>query len=176
MSEKGRLHIYTGDGKGKTTAAVGLTVRYAGSGKEAMFVQFLKKSDSNELNVFQDAEGIVMMPNPWNYGFTWDMTEDEIEEIKGIYSQYLDMISFRFLQGDYGMLVLDEVLTAISEGLIKEEDLVYMLDQLPESAEVVLTGKDPSEALIERADYVSEIKKIKHPFDKGARARKGIEY
>jgi len=176
MAGNGKIHIYTGDGKGKTTAAVGLAVRYVGSGGELMFIQFLKPSDSSEISVFQELEGVTLMPNPWNFGFTWDMSESDREEARGIYSQYLDMLLFRTLQGNYGMLILDEVLTACSLGLVDEEQLMDMLDQLDDDMEVVMTGRDASQRLIDRADYVTEMKKIKHPFDQGVQARKGIEY
>jgi len=170
------MHIYTGDGKGKTTAAEGLAVRFCGSGGEVMFVQFLKKGDSSELSAFEELEGMTMMPNPWNYGFTWDLSEREREEARGVYAQYLDMIGMRFLQGNFGMLVLDEVIGAVNAGLVDEQELFDLFDQLPEETEIVLTGRDPSEALLKRADYVTEMHKVKHPFDQGLGARKGIEY
>ena len=170
------IQIYTGDGKGKTTAAIGQAIRYLGADGRVMFIQFLKDSNSSELSIFADLDNITLMPNPWSYGFTWDMTKEEMEEAKAIYAQYLDMLLFRIQQDDYGMLVLDEAATACSLGLLDCAQLLDLIDQLPDDMEIVLTGRDAPEQLIDRADYVTEMKKIKHPFDKGQRARKGIEY
>ena len=176
MGREGKMHIYTGDGKGKTTAAEGLAVRFCGNGGKVMFVQFLKTADSSELSSFEELGGVTMMPNPWNWGFTWDMSDADKEEARGIYSQYLDMIGMRFLQGNFGMLVMDEVIGAVNAGLVDEQELFGLFDQLPDEAEIVLTGRDPSQALVDRADYVTEMRKVKHPFDQGLHARKGIEY
>ena len=176
MAREGRMHIYTGDGKGKTTAAEGLAVRFCGNGGQVMFVQFIKTGNSSELTAFEDLEGMTMMPNPWRWGFTWDLSDEDREEARGVYSQYLEMIGMRFLQGNFGMLVLDEVIGAMNAGLVDEQELFDLFDQLPEETEIVLTGRNPSARLLERADYVSEVRKVKHPFDQGLHARKGIEY
>ncbi len=176
MDTRGRLHIYMGEGKGKTTAAVGLAVRFAGHEGKVAFVQFMKDSSSGELASFEDIETISMMPNPGFYGFTWEISEQGKEEVKQVYEQYMDSLLFRILQGSYGLLVLDEIITAVEKGFIDEQILMDFLDQLPEETEVVLTGRHPSEALMERADYITEMKKIKHPYDQGLAARQGIEY
>ena len=176
MNTKGKLHIYMGEGKGKTTAAVGMAVRFAGHGGKVAFVQFMKDSSSGELSIFEDIDSISLMPNPGFYGFTWEISEQGKAEVKVVYEQYMDSLLFRILQGDFGMLVMDEIITAVEKGFIDEQILMDFLDQLPDEMEVVLTGRYPSDALMERADYITEMKKIRHPYDNGLAARQGIEY
>jgi len=176
MSNKGMLHIYMGDGKGKTTASAGLALRCAGQGGRVVFAQFMKNNDSGELEAFQDVEGVLLMPMPFSHGFVWDMSDAQKADLKEAYAVHLESLCIRLLQMPVDMLVMDEILAAIEVGFVDESIITDLLDQLPESTEVVLTGRNPSRALIERADYVTEMKKIKHPFDNGAQARKGIEY
>ena len=146
--ERGLIHIYCGDGKGKTTAAIGLSVRAAGSGMRVLFVQFLKKAETSELNILTKLPQItVLRPS-----------EDE---------------SWTDTQAD--LLVLDEAIGAYNRGAIDRTKLLAFLKHKPESLEVEMTGRNPPGELIDLADYVSEIKKIKHPFDSGIRARTGIE-
>lgn len=169
-------HIYTGDGKGKTTAAVGLAVRCAGSGRRVLFTQFLKPAKSGEIEAMEDMENMQIWLCPAEFGFTWQMTDEEKEEAKDIYERYIWDITRMVLQGNFSMLVMDEVIGACNAGLANEDELREMLEQFPDDMEVVLTGRNPSEQLCEWADYLTEMKKIKHPFDQGVKARKGIEY
>ena len=113
---------------------------------------------------------------PAEFGFTWQMTDEEKEEAKDIYERYIWDITRMVLQGNFSMLVMDEVIGACNAGLVNEDELMEMLEQFPDDMEVVLTGRNPSEQLCDWADYLTEMKKIKHPFDKGIKARKGIEY
>ena len=156
---QGMIHIYCGDGKGKTTAATGLAVRAAGSGMKVLFARFLKNENSAELCVLDQIPGIEVIHLPKSYGFYNTQSEEEKAETK---------------QCD--MLVMDEFMAADRYGLIPHEEAIQFLKEKPEGLEVVLTGRDPSEDLIRTADYVSEIRKVKHPFDCGVYARRGIEY
>ncbi len=165
-----------GEGKGKTTAAVGLAVRFAGSGQSVMFTQFLKPGNSGELAELEDMEHVQVFVCPSEFGFTSRMNEEEKAQASSVYEEYLMTITRLVLQGDFGMLVMDEVIAACSEGIIEESLLMDCLDQLPDDMEVVLTGRYPSDAMLDRADYITEMKKIRHPFDKGVQARRGIEY
>lgn len=173
---RGCLHIYCGDGKGKTTAAVGLAVRAAGCGGKVLMVRFLKTDDSGEVEGLSWIPGITVCPCRKTFGFFWSMTEEQKKEAAIYYQSLLEETWQQALNGQYDMLVLDEIMAACNNGLVAETRLMELLDTKPETLEVVLTGRNPSEALKERADYVSEIKKIKHPFDSGVPARKGIEY
>lgn len=171
--ERGLIHIYCGDGKGKTTAAVGLAVRCAGNGGRVLYTSFLKDNKSGELAVLRSVPGIDVLENPSEVKFFKFMTDDEKKCIKKVYSDRLE--EFRHMPSDYDMVVLDEIIPAINNGLISENDIINIINSLRNTVEVVLTGRNPSEKLLEMADYISEVKKIRHPFDKGIAARKMIE-
>ncbi len=170
---KGLVHLYCGDGKGKTTAAVGLAVRAAGAWKKVRFVQFLKNGNSSELAPLRlcGAETLVC-EKP--HGFIWTMTEAEKAQAAADYTELL-VGAFEDAD-DLDLLILDEAVGAAGCGMIPEEELLRLIKERPESLEVVMTGRDPSPALQDAADYITEMKKIRHPFDKGVNARKGIEY
>ena len=172
-TKRGCVHLYFGDGKGKTTAAMGLSLRAAGSGKKVLLCQFLKGNHSSERNALQQIENITCLKGSEQTKFTYQMTEEEKEENK---RQQLKMLTEMIDQaGNYDMLVFDEVLYAIDLGQIPEEVLLTFLKNRPDQVEVVLTGRNPSKEMIALADYASEIRKIKHPFDQGKEARVGIE-
>ena len=143
--DQGLIHIYCGDGKGKTSAATGLAVRAAGCGKKVLFARFLKNEESGELKVLDQIPEIDVIHLERSYGFYSTLSDSEKEEVHRMYhalwSDILNMIS----EGTYDILVMDEFMAAYGR-------------------------------LVELADYVSEIRKIRHPFDRGIRARRGIEY
>ena len=170
------VHIYCGDGKGKTTAAMGLALRCAGSGRRALVLQFLKDGSSSELAPLSRTEGAEVVPQTRAFGFTWTLSPEEWEEAGIYYGGLLETAWEKAAAGGYGLLVLDEALGACAAGLIDEGRLLALLDSAPEGLEVVLTGRGPSQALLDRADYVTEMRKIKHPFDRGVAARRGVEY
>ncbi len=172
---KGLIHIYEGDGKGKTTAAVGLCIRCAGSGGKVLFSQFLKSDKSSELNIFKLIDRIECIHSKVDFGFYTFMTEATKEKAREAYKELLLTVTDKAQSGDYRMLVLDEVVSADSFQLIDHAVLMNFLRNKPEHLEVVMTGRDPAEELVELADYVSYVKKIKHPYDKGIKARLGIE-
>ena len=172
-SGKGLVHIYCGDGKGKTTTSVGLTVRAAGSGKKVLFYQFLKDNSSSERNVLEKVPGITLVRGREMQKFTFQMDEQELDELRTYNNEMLDKL-FEMAK-DYDMLVMDESVYAIGSNLLDEEKLIAHLEEKPFGLEVVLAGRNPSQKLMEHADYVSEIQKVKHPFDKGVSSRKGIE-
>lgn len=174
-SQTGLIHIYTGDGKGKTTAAVGLTIRCVGSGRKAVFAQFLKDNTSSELNVLNNIEGIRMILSEKSFGFYFNMTETEKLEARETYSRQLIKAIDTAINGNYQMLVLDEIIATYNNQFIDHQYFLDFLKNKPPHLEVVLTGRNPVSELIDLADYVSEIKKIKHPFDYGIAARTGIE-
>ena len=172
---KGLVHLYEGDGKGKTTAAVGLCVRCAGYKKKVLFTQFLKDGSSGEIGILRTIDGITVFSFPKNYGFTFRMSEKEKEEARLSYNKYFNEIVKKTEEGDFELLVLDEIIDACNSGILSEEDLLHFLSNRPGELEVVLTGRNPSKKLAEYADYHSKIQKIKHPFDHGITARNGIE-
>lgn len=175
MPEKGCIHIYEGDGKGKTTAAVGLGIRYAGTGGRVLFTQFLKRNDSGELNILEQIENIYLLRCEKNFGFTFRMTPEEKEIAAIYYNAHLKKVLTEAVENEIGLLVLDEVIDACNHNLIEQKELQYFLKEKPQKMEVVLTGRKPAEELLELADYVTYMEKRKHPYDKGMGARKGIE-
>lgn len=174
-NDLGLVHIYCGEGKGKTTCSVGLTVRACGYGLHVLFMQFLKSGDSSELKILKSLPGIDVLGMKPIKKFSFQMTEEEKAETRRINAeQFADMV--KMLENDhYDMLVLDEVLGAIEAGLLDDQLIVNFLKNRPEQLEVVMTGRYPTEELEELADYVSRIDKVKHPYDKGIPARAGIE-
>lgn len=175
MSEKGLIHVYYGDGKGKTTCGVGLCVRAAGCGKKVLIYQFLKDGRSGECIILQEIPGVTLMESIEEVKFTFKMTDKEIKDTSAYYTDKFKEICFKAMNEDYDLLFLDEILHVIHKGMLDEKLVLDFLKNKPEKLEVVLNGYNPSQALLDMADYVSLIKKEKHPFDKGIPARAGIE-
>lgn len=171
----GLVHIYCGDGKGKTSAAVGLTVRAAGADRRVLFVQFLKNGDSSELFILRALEKVEVFVCDARHGFLWKMGENERAQAKQDYSALLEAALEKARRG-VDLLVLDEAVSACNLGVIEEKKLLDFLREKPSELEVVLTGRYPSAALLQRADYVTEMKKLRHPYDRGVGARRGIEF
>ena len=172
-SGKGCVHIYCGDGKGKTTCVMGLATRAAGSGKKVLLHQFLKENDSSERNIIDHIPNITVVPGAKMDKFTFQMNEEEQKQLHEANDVMFDELTA--MAADYDMIVLDECVYALSMGLLTEDKVIAFLESKPESLEVVMSGRNPSERLQEHADYISEIKKIKHPFDQGLSSRIGIE-
>ena len=168
------IHLYHGDGKGKTTAACGLAIRAAGSGMRVLFMQFFKDGSSSEIKVLAEVPGItVMMPELCNGRFK-NMTGAQKLETEKCYGAFLHKVISE--AGGYGLIVMDEAVSAYGYGMIDRVELLSFLREEGGKREIVLTGRDPDPELKELADYETEMRKIKHPFDKGIIARKGIEF
>lgn len=198
------IQLYTGDGKGKTTAAVGQAVRAAGSGYRVMFCQFMKGGETGELEVLKELSQVEIYRCEREFPFFNAMTDRDKEEITEIHNAIIRNIIRRLDglnntgnisvngSGAVGlMVVLDEITYPLNWGLIDVslfKDLVGKVKALyngrsgdsgEESLsriELVLTGRDPDRFILENADYITEMKKLRHPFDWGIQARKGIEY
>ena len=166
------IHIYCGDGKGKTTAAIGLAVRMAGYNKKVLFMQFLKGSYTGELEILQKCENITVMRCDRNYGFFRSMTDSDKENIIKCHNENLEYVLKNI--DSFDMIVLDEIFAAYNYDLADREKVKEIVEKY--KGELVMTGRDPQEWFVGRADYVSEIKKIKHPYDRGITAREGIEF
>lgn len=175
MKKSGLVHLYCGDGKGKTTAAVGLAVRHSGRGGKVVFAQFLKDGTSGECRVLAKLGVTVLAANPVGK-FSFRMTEEEKAETAAALGRTFDAATGFAVRERATLLVLDEVCAAVNCGFLPEKTLTEFLESRPDSLEVVLTGRDPSENLQVHADYITEMKKRRHPFDEGVAAREGIEF
>ena len=173
---KGLIHLYCGEGKGKTTAAVGLAVRCAGHGGRVVFAQFLKDGTSGECRALAGLKNVtVLAANPVGK-FSFQMTEEEKRRTADAVSRMFEAAAGFAVREGARLLVLDEVCAAVSCGFLEERAVLAFLDGRPETLEVVMTGRGPSEALCARADYITEMAARRHPFDRGAAAREGIEF
>lgn len=175
MKETGLTHIYCGDGKGKTTAAMGLALRCAGHGKPVVVAQFLKDGTSGECRAFAALPNVTLLAANPSGKFSFRMTEEEKKQTAEALTRTFDAACDFAVRTNARMLVLDEVCAAISCGFLAEDRVLDFLSRRPEQLEVVMTGRDPSAQLREAANYISEIRKIRHPYDKGVAAREGIE-
>lgn len=175
MKNKGCVHIYYGDGKGKTTAGIGLCVRAAGAGLKVLIYQFLKDNSSSERNILRHIPGITLVDGEDHVKFTFNMTPEEKIRQKAFYIRKFDELRNMCAENKYDVLFLDEILHVIHQKMIPEETVIDFLNSRPDGMEVILTGYNPSESLIEMADYVSHMIKIKHPYDQQLAARQGIE-
>jgi len=171
----GLLHIYCGDGKGKTTACIGLSVRAAGRGFKVLFVQFLKNRLTGELQSFELFNNIEVMRGKETRKFTFQMTEDEKQKVLAEHKELFEQVITKISNEKIDLLILDEVIGACNTGVFPYSSLVDFLQNKPPELEVVLSGRNPPPELIALADYVSEVKMIKHPLKRGIPARDGIE-
>jgi len=171
--EKGLIHIYTGDGKGKTTASVGLSTRCSLCGGKVLFTQFLKDYSSGECENNPLYE--VFKAEPF-CGFWSELSDDDKKKTALIAKEQLYEVFNKANDENYDMLVLDEILCAVSLDIISLDFLIDLLEKKSMQLEVVMTGRSCPKDLYEYADYVSEIKEIKHPYKEGIKARKGIEF
>ena len=173
--DTGLIHIDCGDGKGKTTASLGLVLRCAGRGGKVLFAQFLKGRPTGELEALKALTQVTVLRGKAMTKFTFQMTADEKKETCQAQTTLLQKIQDFCEKHHPDLAVCDELVGACALGLVPEEQVIHFLKGKPAHTEVVLTGRNPSPALLDLADYVSEIKKIKHPFDRGIAARIGIE-
>ena len=168
----GCLHIYCGDGKGKTTASLGLALRASGAGMKVCFVQLMKGGETSELNTLRLIPEITVMRCDRQYPFFKNMTEADKAAITECHGHLLE----EAFSGNYDMIILDEFSSAYRYGLVEREKAQRLIFDGKKNAEVILTGRDPDKIFADEADYISEIKCVRHPYEKGVTARKGIEY
>lgn len=172
----GLIHVYCGDGKGKTTCALGLALRAAGAKMNVVIIQFLKGSDTSELQSIKNIPQIKVLRNAEDYGFVSNMTPAQLENIKQMHNDNLN-IALRLIETEKcDLLILDELTYVYDMKLIDTEKIDSLIKNKPENLELVVTGRNPSSVFIDNADYITEMKALKHPFDKGILARKGIEF
>jgi len=179
MLQKGLVQIYTGDGKGKTTAAIGLAIRTAGHGNHVLFYQFLKppslqlgerivleKLDNVELGALEHA---------------WDLRKSlhdraTLTEVRQAVAATLKQLTAAANKREYDVIILDEIVFCHAHGLASLDDIATLIQSRDPHVEIVMTGRGADDTLVTLADLVTEMKPVKHPFEKGVTAREGIEY
>lgn len=171
-SEKGLVHVYTGEGKGKTTAALGLALRAAGHGRRVIMVQFLKgERDSGEHLFCESGHPFEIVQ--FTKGNCFHLPEEQLRaDVERAFSYADEVIT----GGRYDMVILDEVFVTIRRGLLETARLADLIRSKPDSLELILTGRGAPQEIVELADYVTEMTMKKHPYAQGIAARKGVEY
>lgn len=180
MLEKGLVQIYTGDGKGKTTAAFGLALRAAGHGNKVIVYQFLKPAslDIGERLALESDDVKITVES---LNVPWDMSKSPrnkkaVAQMQEAISELLERITQTAENRFYNVLILDEIVFCLSKGLAKLQDIKNIIDKKDPAVEIVMTGRGATKKLIELADLVTNMKNVKHPFDKKISAREGIEF
>lgn len=168
----GLLHIYCGDGKGKTTAALGLAMRGAGAGMKVCVVQFMKGGDTSELESLKQLKNITVMRCDREYGFSFCMSDEDRKNITACHNKLLE----EAFAGGYDMIILDEFNCAYESGFLDAVRAEELIINGKSSAEIIITGRNPASVFIDIADYISEITCRRHPYEQGIKARRGIEY
>ena len=173
----GLTHVYYGDGKGKTTAALGLALRAAGCGKSVVFIQFLKDWNCGEINALKLVPNVTVLRATLSGAtFFHEMTDADKAATRAMHDENLMKALDMQKDGDCDMLVLDEVIDAYNIGAMDASIFESLLNNKPASLELVITGHNPPSWILEHADYVTEMVKRKHPYDNGVLARKGVEF
>lgn len=170
------LHVYFGESKGKTTAAMGLAIRAAGQDRRVLVSQFMKTNTTGELNSLRKIPNIHVVLGEPILKLTTKMTPEELAAEKLRQRANFEKICQAVDEMKPDMIVLDELLVAQSMDMVDTDRVLECLDKWLEGAEVVLTGRWVSDAILERADYATEMVKRKHPFDQGVMARRGVEF
>ncbi|HBT19121.1 MAG TPA: cob(I)yrinic acid a,c-diamide adenosyltransferase [Clostridiaceae bacterium] len=173
---KGYIHVNTGDGKGKTTAALGLAIRCAGRGEKVLFVQFLKGQETGEEAITNRLPEITHRKLMNARSFFHHLKSEEQDALRVQGGKEWENLMKEIRNTSYRLLVLDEIMAVMYLGILPEEEVLQFLKEKPESLEVVLTGRDAPETIMDVADLVSVIEKKKHYYDQGVLSRKGIEY
>ena len=195
------IHLYSGDGKGKTSIAVGMAIRMAGAGGHVIFAQFMKGNESSELNILRQLPQVKVLKVEKEFGFYNEMSDEDKAEITGLHNEIMreivecveqiksngqsnaEHIEVQKCEDNTGkdacpqiLIVLDEITYPCRWNLIDEKLVGKFLKELPDCAELVMTGRDPLDYMIEASDYWSDVEMKRHPFEKGISARIGIEY
>lgn len=173
---KGLTHVYTGDGKGKTTAALGLILRAYGSGLRVVLVQFLKGQDTGELHALEKLPGITVLRYARDFGFYQSASERDKAEMTQLNNDNLAEAYRLAVHGLCDLLVLDEICAAYNNDALNKELANRLILNKPYELELVLTGRNAPQCFINVADYVTEFVKRRHPYDNGTASRKGVEF
>ncbi len=169
------LQVYTGNGKGKTTASVGQMIRYSGYNKKAIFVQFLKTTTTGEVLFLEKCENIKVMRVEKYFPFSNKMSKEQLDEIREIHNQLFDEALELLEDSENNFVVFDEIISTYNLNLVDKKRVLNFLSSNKDNI-IIITGRDCPKEILDIADYISEIDSIKNPFDIGEVAKKGIEY
>lgn len=206
------IHLYTGNGKGKTTAAVGLAVRAAGRNKKVIFAQFMKGNETGEIYLLEKLPLVTILRSEKNFGFYKSMSEMDKEELTNIHNLLMDEILIKMVNQECDVLILDEITYPVKWNLLDRNKLNFILQcakPIPEKKEqkckdseagtlqskadslkqdsnnkiidmkeieIIMTGRDAADFMYDEADYITSMECVRHPYEKGVKARKGIEF
>jgi cob(I)alamin adenosyltransferase len=176
MEKKGLIQVYTGNGKGKSTAAIGQAARAAGHGLKVGFISFFKDPDAFGYGEYKSLEKLGVKTFLFARKHPHFYKELSPDDVCQQCCEGLEFIKELFQDQSWDMLVLDEINIAMRDGFLKEDDVLSLLQMKPDKLELVLTGRGVGQRIIEKADLVSEIREVKHPYSRGIKSRKGIEY
>jgi cob(I)alamin adenosyltransferase len=174
MLSKGYTHIYTGNGKGKTSAALGLAFRAAGSGFRSIVIQFMKGQPSGEIDAATKLGGLVTIEQFGSDRFCRP-GDGSLDEHCALARKGMDRAHAAIAGGGYSIVILDEIITAAKFGIVSDKDIIALIKRKPGSVELVLTGRGASDELVAHADLVTEMREIRHYYQNGVAPRKGIE-
>jgi cob(I)alamin adenosyltransferase len=169
--KKGYIQVYTGNGKGKTSAAIGLAIRAAGAGLKVYFCQFLKGRPTSEIRIFKKLRSNISVLRSGRKTFVIDAEKGDFESARKCFQKVSKVIN----KGEYDVVILDEINNAMTINLINCNELISVIKTKPMHVEIVLTGRYIPQEIIKIADLVTDMKEIKHYYSKGIAARKGIE-
>jgi len=171
--QRGLIQIYTGDGKGKTTAALGLALRACGAGLKIFIGQFIKSGDYSEIKALRRLKADLVVRQYGSGRFIRGKpSSKEIKDAK----HGLAELGLIMADGKHDLVIADEIFCAVSCGAVSIEEVKRLINKKPATVELVLTGRNAPASIMKRADLVTEMRKIKHPYDRGIFGRKGIEY
>jgi cob(I)alamin adenosyltransferase len=171
--KKGYIHVYTGSGKGKTTAALGLGIRAAGAGMQVHMVQFMKGRRYSEIDTIENIKNFTITQHGRDEFVSKEKPDKiDIDLAQEGFKYARDIIN----NGKYDMIILDEINVAVDYNLVSLKDLIKLLEVKPEKLELILTGRYAHPEIVRYADLVTEMLEIKHPYQQGITARKGIDF
>lgn len=168
------LHIYYGDGKGKTSAAVGSAVRASGANLTVLFIQLFKPDKSSERSALSKLDSVTLYPCPDKLKFTFEMSRQELEHEKQRYAGILSDIKLK--AAEFDMIIIDEFFTLNDCGFFSANYLYSYISSIYNDNEIILTGHEVEKRFISLADYATHFQKVNHPYDTGAKPRRGIEF
>jgi len=176
MKKKGITVVFTGDGKGKTSAALGVALRSLGWGGSVLMIQFIKtQKEVGEVQIAGKLKGLeIIQTGEGFYKIGKDLKKPDVHKKAAM--DGVDMAVDKMMSGKYDLIVLDEIVMAVSLGLLKEADVLALIENKPEELNLVLTGRGAGKKIIEAASMVTEMKEVKHSFKEGIQAVKGVDY